>query len=146
MTHPVMTAVSDDGRRGQLVATKTSPAAADAAASQDGGTGIDPMHQFEIVRFKEFNLFGLDVSFTNSSLFMFIAIVLVSTLMLYGSRKKAMVPGRLQSITELSYEFVANMVRDNAGSDGLKYFPFIFSHFLGHILEPLLTRLLLNQR
>jgi len=108
------------------VATETLKAVADAGAH--GKTS--PMHQFEIVRLKEFNLFGLDVSFTNSSLFMVIAILVVSAVMILGSRKAALVPSRMQSVTELAYEFVANMVRENAGSDGLKYFPFIFTLFM----------------
>jgi len=95
-----------------------------------GGSGESPMTQFEILRLKEFSLFGLDVSFTNSALFMVIAIVLVSAIMLLGSRKAALVPSRMQSITELAYEFVANMVRENAGTEGLKYFPFIFTLFM----------------
>jgi F-type H+-transporting ATPase subunit a len=110
------------------VATDTSAVA--AAEASGGGSGFDPMKQFEIVRLKEFSLFGLDVSFTNSALYMIFAIVLVSAVMLLGSRKAALVPSRMQSITELSYEFVANMVRDNAGSEGLKYFPFIFTLFM----------------
>lgn len=101
-----------------------------AAEITGGAAGESPMTQFEVLRLKEFSLFGLDVSFTNSSLFMVITIVTVSALMLLGSRKAALVPSRMQSITELSYEFVANMVRDNAGSEGLKYFPFIFTLFM----------------
>jgi len=109
------------------VATDISTAAAEVTG---GGSGASPMAQFEILRLKEFSLFGLDISFTNSALFMVIAIITVSAVMLLGSRKAALVPSRMQSITELSYEFVANMVRDNAGSEGLKYFPFIFTLFM----------------
>jgi len=101
-----------------------------AAEVTGGGAGENPMAQFEILRLKEFSLFGLDVSFTNSSLFMVIAIVTVSAVMLLGSRKATLVPSRMQSVTELSYEFVANMVRENAGTEGLKYFPFIFTLFM----------------
>ncbi len=94
------------------------------------GSGIDPMHQFVIQTKIPLELFGIDVSFTNSAMFMVIAVILVSGLMIAGSRKATLVPGRLQSVTELSYEFVANMVRDNAGTEGLKYFPFIFTLFM----------------
>jgi F-type H+-transporting ATPase subunit a len=76
------------------------------------------------------NLFGLDVSFTNSSLFMLIAIAVITWLLVYGMRERALVPGRLQSVAELSYEFVANMVRENTGREGMQYFPFIFSLFI----------------
>ncbi len=112
------------------MATDTNTVAAEAGAHGGSNTGIDPMHQFIIVPLKKLSLFGLDVSFTNSALFMVIAILVVSIVMLLGSRKAALVPSRMQSVTELSYEFVANMVRDNAGSDGLKYFPFIFTLFM----------------
>lgn len=90
----------------------------------------DPMHQFEIKRFMEFEALGLDASFTNASLFMVIAVLLISALTIWGMQGRALVPSRMQSVVELSYEFVANMVRDNVGAAGLRYFPFIFSLFM----------------
>ncbi len=99
-------------------------------AAHGGGSGIDPMHQFEIKRFVPLEIFGVDVSFTNSALFMLIAVGLVSLFMIYAMRGHSLVPGRLQSMAELSYEFVANMVRENTGTEGMKYFPFIFSLFI----------------
>jgi F-type H+-transporting ATPase subunit a len=100
-------------------------------AGHGGGTGLpDPMHQFEIQRIIPFEIFGYDASFTNSALFMVIAATLVTLFALFAMRKGALVPGRLQSTAELSYEFVANMVRDNAGTAGMKYFPFIFTLFM----------------
>ena len=79
-----------------------------------GGTGLpDPMHQFEIKRLVELDVFGVDASFTNSGLFMVIAAVLITLFTLIAMRRRALVPGRLQSVAEVSYEFVANMVRDN---------------------------------
>ena len=108
-----------------------APHAAEAAGgAAHGSTGIDPMHQFEIKRFIPMEIFGLDVSFTNSALFMLIAVGLVSTFMIYAMRGHSLVPGRLQSMAELSYEFVANMVRENTGTEGMKYFPFIFTLFI----------------
>ena len=89
-----------------------------------------PLSQFEIHRWIEIPLGGLDASFTNSSLFMLIAIAAITTFLIGGMRRRAMVPGRWQSMAELSYEFVANMVRDNVGSEGRRYFPFIFSLFM----------------
>lgn len=90
-----------------------------------------PISQFEIKPLVEIGpIAGLDLSFTNSSLFMLLAVVVSVGLMVVGARKRAMVPGRLQSVTELSYEFIANMVKDNVGSEGRKYFPFIFSLFM----------------
>ena len=105
---------------------------AEHAAGQgaDGGGMPNPMLQFEIKRFVKLDLFGLDASFTNSSLFMVIAVFLISLLTIWGMRGRALVPTRMQSVAEISYEFVANMVRDNVGSAGQKYFPFVFSLFM----------------
>jgi len=90
----------------------------------------NPMHQFEIKRFIDLEFLGVDASFTNASLFMVIAIASISFVTIWGMRGRALVPTRMQSLAELSYEFVANMVRDNVGTDGQKYFPFVFSLFM----------------
>jgi F-type H+-transporting ATPase subunit a len=73
---------------------------------------------------------GLDLSFTNASLMMVIAVLLVTTLMVFGTRRGALVPGRLQSISELSYEFVGNLIRDTVGNEGRRYFPLLFTLFM----------------
>ena len=96
----------------------------------EAGIQIDPMHQFEIQRLVKLELFGVDASFTNASLWMVIAVVLVTALTVWGMSGRALVPGRLQSVAELAYEFVANMVRENVGSAGQRYFPFIFTLFM----------------
>jgi F-type H+-transporting ATPase subunit a len=103
-----------------------------AATGGEGGgsSGIDPVHQFEIKRLVPMQIGGLDVSFTNSALFMVIAIGLISTFMIYAMRNGSLVPGRLQSMAELTYEFVAKMVTDNSGKEGMAFFPFIFSLFV----------------
>ena len=88
------------------------------------------MHQFEIKRHLDLELFGIDVSFTNSALFMVLAIAAISVLTIWGMRGRALVPTRTQSVAEISYEFVAGMVRDNVGTAGLKYFPFVFTVFM----------------
>ena len=95
-----------------------------------GGSLPNPMHQFEIKRFIPLELFGFDASFTNSALFMVIAGTIITLFTVYAMRNRALVPSRVQSVAELSYEFVANMVRDNAGTDGMKYFPFVFTLFM----------------
>ena len=104
-------------------------------AGHGGGHGAEgglpnPMHQFEIKRLIPFDLFGVDASFTNSALFMVIAACLITLFTVYAMRNRALVPSRLQSVAELSYEFVANMVRSNVGTDGMKYFPFVFTLFM----------------
>lgn len=90
----------------------------------------DPIHQFEIKRFLELDLFGIDASFTNSALWMVIAAVLISLLTISGMGGRALVPTRLQSVAEISYEFIANMVRDIVGPAGMKFFPFVFTIFM----------------
>jgi F-type H+-transporting ATPase subunit a len=89
-----------------------------------------PLQQFEIKPLARLEVGGMDVSFTNSSLFMMIVIMAVTLFMVLGMRKRAMVPGRWQSTVELFYEFIAGLVRDNVGSAGRPYFPFIFSLFM----------------
>ncbi len=101
-----------------------------AENASGGGHGFDPMHQFEIQRILPLNIGGLDVSFTNSALFMVIVVIAVSLMTIASMSGRALVPGRMQSIAELSYEFVANMVRENAGSAGMKFFPFVFTLFM----------------
>ena len=100
-----------------------------AHGAHDGGLP-NPMHQFEIKRLVPFELFGFDASFTNSALYMVIAATLITLFTVYAMRGRALVPSRLQSVAEISYEFVANMVRQNVGTDGMKYFPFIFTLFM----------------
>ncbi len=90
----------------------------------------NPLHQFEIARIVPLKIGNVDVSFTNSSLFMLISVFLIIALVVLSTRKASLVPGRWQSMAELSYEFVAKLITENAGQDGLKYFPFIFSIFM----------------
>ena len=97
-----------------------------------------PLTQFEIKRLVEIDIAGLDVSFTNSSLMMVIVLVLVTALLTLSMRGRAMVPGRWQSIAELSYEFIANMLRENVGSEGRQYFPFVFTLFMFIVTSNLL--------
>lgn len=88
------------------------------------------MQQFEIKRLIPLELFGYDVSFTNASLFMVIALAIIPLFYLIAMNRRALVPGRLQSTAELSYEFIANMVKDIVGPGGMKYFPWIFTIFM----------------
>ena len=92
---------------------------------------VDPIHQFQIHDMVPMiNMGGHQIAFTNSALFMMIIVVGVSALMIGASAPRAVVPGRLQSIAELSYEFVANTVRSSAGTEGMKFFPFVFTLFM----------------
>ena len=89
-----------------------------------------PLEQFEIHPILPINIGGLDVSFTNSALWMAIAVGLVYALVMYGARHRSIVPGRLQALVELSYEFIADMVGSTVGKEGRKYFPFVFTLFM----------------
>ena len=89
-----------------------------------------PLEQFTIKPLVDIHLGGVDVSFTNSSLMMVITIVLVGAFLTLGMRGRALVPGRWQSMAELFYEFIANLVRETVGSEGRKYFPAILTLFM----------------
>ena len=104
--------------------------AAEEAAHGGGGGMPDPIHQFEIHRYNDFSLFGYDASFTNSALFMVLAVAAVVGFLLYAISGRALVPTRLQSIAEQAYEFVAGMVRDSMGEQGMKFFPLVFTLFM----------------
>lgn len=99
-------------------------------ASADKSGAIDPMKQFAIKRFNEFEVFGVDASFTNSALWMVIAISVVTLFFLLATGKRTLVPSRMQSMAELAYEFIAGTVRQNVGTEGMKYFPLIFTLFM----------------
>jgi len=92
--------------------------------------GHSPLEQFAIERLVPLDIGGIDVSVTNSSVFMVIIVALVTAFLTLSMRGRNLVPGRWQSMAELSYELVARMVRDNAGSEGRQYFPFIFTLFI----------------
>ena len=90
----------------------------------------DPLHQFAIKPLIPINIGGLDLSFTNSALWMMLAIFCASALMIFLSRSRAMVPGRAQNIPEILYETIHGMTKDIIGYKGGQYFPFVFSIFM----------------
>ncbi len=89
----------------------------------------DPIHQFEIKELVPIEFLDLNLSFTNSSFFMILTIISVSFLLLISIKNKKLIPTRLQSISELFFEFIANMINDNIGEKGQKFFPLIFTLF-----------------
>ena len=91
---------------------------------------IHPLEQFQIERLIPIHIGRLDVSYTNSALLMTIVVVLVTALLVLGTRKRALVPGRWQSLAEMSYEFVADMIDTNVGHGGREFFPFVFTLFM----------------
>jgi len=91
----------------------------------------NPMHQFEVYRIgPEINLGEINLSFTNASLFMTISSILILLFLFFGTKKKSLVPTKIQFITEASYTFVAKMINDTAGSNAKSFFPFIFTLFM----------------
>jgi len=91
----------------------------------------DPIHQFQIVELFPVMKVGLfDLQFTNSAFFMLLCVALTGLLLFGATARRELAPNRLQSVAELSYEFVAKTIRDTAGEDGMKFFPLVFSLFI----------------
>jgi F-type H+-transporting ATPase subunit a len=109
-------------------------------AKAEGGKGlaVDPLHQFEIQPILSIQVGGLDLSFTNSALWMVITALAATLLLTLSMSNRALVPGRMQNIAEMLYELVANMLRDNVGPEGRRYFPFVFTLFIFILLGNLL--------
>lgn len=99
---------------------------------------VDPIHQFHINKLVDLHVGGFDVSFTNSALFMVVTLVVASAFLYVATSSRALIPSRLQSVAEMSYEFVANMLRDAAGKQGMKFFPLVFSLFMFILVANLL--------
>jgi F-type H+-transporting ATPase subunit a len=92
---------------------------------------MDPIHQFQIIKlFPLFKIGQTEIAFTNSALFMLIALSVIVLLMLGATSSRAVVPGRLQSVAEMSDEFIATTLRSSAGAEGMRFFPLVFSLFM----------------
>ena len=96
----------------------------------DVAEGHSPLAQFEIKTLVPLEIGGIDASFTNSSLFMVLTVATGTLFLVGGMRKSALVPGRWQSMAELSYVFIAGLLKDTVGNEGRPYFPFIFTIFM----------------
>ncbi|QKX02116.1 F0F1 ATP synthase subunit A [Wolbachia endosymbiont of Dirofilaria (Dirofilaria) immitis] len=92
---------------------------------------LNPLEQFKIYTIIELpRLFGYNINFTNSSLFMMISVVSVTLFLLLGVRQKSIIPGYLQAAVEYIYDFVVSIIESNTGSKGLKHIPLIFTAFI----------------
>ena len=92
---------------------------------------LDPIHQFNIDNlFTIGHIGGQPIYFTNSSAYMLVAVAVICLLMIGGVAGRQLVPGRFQSMAEVSYEFVASMIRSNAGAEGMRFFALVFSLFM----------------
>ena len=91
----------------------------------------NPMHQFNVYRIgPEISFGNVDISFTNASLFMMISALAIISVFFVGTRRRAIIPTKIQLLTELSYTLVSKMISDTAGSKAKPYFPFVFSLFM----------------
>ncbi|MEM1371870.1 MAG: F0F1 ATP synthase subunit A [Pseudomonadota bacterium] len=92
--------------------------------------GDSPIKQFEIKEYFPIEVFGLNASFTNSALYMVVAVAAISLFLIFAMGGRSLVPSRLQSVAELIYEFVRDTVTENIGPKGMQFFPLVFSLFI----------------
>ncbi|WP_298813822.1 F0F1 ATP synthase subunit A [uncultured Roseibium sp.] len=90
----------------------------------------DPIHQFQIQKIFPIEVGGMDFSFTNSSLFMVLTVAATSAFLIFSTSGRGLVPTRVQSVSEMMYEFIAGTLRDATGTDGMRFFPLVFSLFM----------------
>jgi F-type H+-transporting ATPase subunit a len=92
---------------------------------------IEPIHQFDINNiFTIGHIGGQTIAFTNSSAYMLLSVAVICLLTVRGLKGRQLIPGRFQSMAEICYEFVGSMIRSNAGAEGMKFFPLVFSLFM----------------
>ena len=102
------------------------------------GNEHSPLEQFVIKPIIPMEIGGVDVSFSNSALFMALAVGIASFFLILGMRRSDVIPGRWQVAVELAYEFIAGLLRDTVGQEGRKFFPAIFTLFMFVLLGNLL--------
>ncbi len=94
------------------------------------GENHSPLEQFEITPFVHFKVGSVDLAFTNSSLAMVITIAVITLFLTLSVNTRSIIPSRVQLISELSYGFIAQLLKDTVGEQGRKYFPFVFTIFM----------------
>ena len=94
------------------------------------GEKHSPLEQFEIVPYTHSEVGGYNISFTNSSLSMVITVVVITLFLTLTVKTRSIVPSRLQLISELMYNFIAQLLTDTVGNQGKRYFPFVFTLFM----------------
>ena len=91
----------------------------------------NPMHQFQVHKIgPKIEISGIDLSFTNASLFMLFSGITITLILFLGTREKKLIPGKMQLMSEMLYNFISKMISDTAGKKAKPYFPFIFSLFI----------------
>ncbi|WP_150524452.1 F0F1 ATP synthase subunit A [Roseibium sediminis] len=98
----------------------------------------DPIHQFQIQKIFPIEVGGMDLSFTNSSLFMVLTVASAAAFLIFTTSGRGLIPSRAQSMSEMAYEFVAGMLRSSAGTEGMRFFPLVFSLFMFVLVANLL--------
>lgn len=92
---------------------------------------LDPIHQFEVQKIVTLGeIGGLEFAFTNAALFMVATVLTITAFLMLATGGRTLIPGRTQAVAEMSYEFVANMLRSGAGTEGMRFFPLVFSLFM----------------
>ncbi len=100
---------------------------------------VDPIHQFAITKIIDFGeVGGVSIAFTNSALLMVATVAIIAAFLILSTGGRGLVPSRMQSLAEMAYEFVAKMLRDSAGAEGMKFFPLVFSLFMFILVANLL--------
>jgi len=102
---------------------------------------LDPIHQFNINNlFTVCHIGGSPIAFTNSSAYMLLTVAVICLLSVRSFKGRQLVPGRFQSAAELSYEFVASMIRSTAGEEGMKFFALVYSIFMFILVSNVITQ------
>ncbi|MBF0589534.1 MAG: F0F1 ATP synthase subunit A [Magnetococcales bacterium] len=114
------------------IASETAHAAASAAPK------LEPLHHFQVQKIVPLSLFGWDISITNSSLWMMISVAAILLFFKMALKNEAKVPGRLQSLAEMGFVFARDLVQDNIGDEGRKYFPLVLALFFFVLFNNLL--------
>ena len=94
------------------------------------GEKHSPLEQFEIIPYWQIKINNLDLSFTNSSVAMVITVAFITIFLTATVKTRSIIPTRLQLISEMSYNFVAQLLKDTIGNEGKQYFPFVFTIFM----------------
>jgi F-type H+-transporting ATPase subunit a len=100
---------------------------------------LDPIHQFNIDNlFKIGQIGNQAIYFTNSSVYMLVTVAVIAVLTIGGLGRRQLVPGRFQSMAEMTYEFVADMVRSTGGAEAMRFFPLVYALFMFILISNLI--------
>ena len=94
------------------------------------GEKHSPLEQFEIIPYWQIKINNLDLSFTNSSVAMVFTVVFITIFLTATVKTRSIVPTRMQLISEMSYNFIVQLLKDTIGNEGRQYFPFVFTIFM----------------